>query len=413
MNVIVACDHHFERSPDGTVWAHGPLTHSFWSRYLPVFEKVRLVARVREIAKAPSNEQPASGDGVEFIRVPDFTGPQQFMLRRRSIMRVVGGAIGRDDAVILRAPTPVGNCLLPELRRTGRPFGMEVVGDPFDSFSANAVKHPLRRFFRWMFVRNLRNLCQRACGVSYVTQHALQRRYPPAPDAFSTHYSSIDLPASSFVIAPRTGPISSPARLLLVGTLAGLYKAPDVLIDAVALCASRGLPLKLTIVGGGVHQQELQARAAAHGLNGAVKFTGNLSDPAAVREQLDETDLYVMPSRQEGLPRALIEAMARGLPAISSTVGGIPELLPAEDLIPPNDVEALAAKIAEVLADPARLARESARNLVKAREYCQDVLTPRRIALYSHIRGCTERWLQENSKLEIRNSKEARKGNGN
>jgi glycosyltransferase involved in cell wall biosynthesis len=391
MNVVVACDHHFERSPDGAVWAHGPLTRSFWARYLPVFEKVRLVARVRDIPAAPAGQEPANGDGVEFVAVPDFTGPREFLLRRRAVRAAAAHAIGPRDAVMLRAPALMGDCLEPALRKTGRPFGVEVVTDPYDIFSAQSVKHPLRPIFRWMFTRRLRGQCARACGAAYVTEHALQRRYPPAPDAFATHYSSIDLPATAFVAAPRTGPRHEPARLLLVGTLARLYKAPDVLIDAVAECVRGGLAIELTIVGGGQHQRELEARAAGHGLN--VRFTGNLGRPEQVRAELDRADLYTMPSRQEGLPRAMIEAMARALPAIGSTVGGIPELLPAEDLVPPGDAPALAAKICERLRDPDRLVNASARNLAKAREYSQDVLTPRRVALYRHVREQTEAWL--------------------
>ena len=406
MNVVVACDHHFERTPDGTVWARGPLTHSFWTRYLPVFEKVRLVARIRDIPTVPTDEQPANGEGVEFIPVPDFTGPREFLLRKRSVVAVTARAIQGDDAVMLRAPALMADCLLPALHATGHPFGVEVVTDPYDVFSANAVRHPLRPFFRWLFTRRLRGLCAHACGAAYVTEHALQRRYPPGPDTVATHYSSIDLPDTAFVAAPRTEPLPTPARLLLVGTLARLYKAPDVLIDAVAECVRGGLAIELTIVGGGQHQRELEARAAALGLGAAVHFTGNLSSPEAVRDQFDRADLYVMPSRQEGLPRAMIEAMARALPAIGSTVGGFPELLPAEDLVPPNDPRALAARIRKFLTDPEHLRRASAHNLARARQYSREALIPRRLALYRYVRTQTEEWAKgkvRSSQLAARN----------
>src|SRR5207253_6445170 len=117
------------------------------------------------------------------------------------------------------------------------------------------------------------------------------------------------------------------------------------------------------------YRSELESRANAAGLNGAARFRGQLASPDAVRAELDRADLFVLPSRQEGLPRAMLEAMARGLPCIGSTVGGIPELLPAEDLVPPGDASALTQKIHDVLGDPQRMARMSARNLEKAREY--------------------------------------------
>src|SRR5207302_3928988 len=137
-----------------------------------------------------------------------------------------------------------------------------------------------------------------------------------------------------------------------------------------------------------------EARAKALGLNGAVQFRGQVVSADAVRAELDRADLFVLPSRQEGLPRAMIEAMARGLPCIGSTVGGSPGLLPVEDLVPPGDASALTRKIHDVLGDPQRMARMSARNLEKAREYRKDVLSERRRVFYEHVKAETMAWLK-------------------
>jgi glycosyltransferase involved in cell wall biosynthesis len=180
--------------------------------------------------------------------------------------------------------------------------------------------------------------------------------------------------------------------LIIVGTLAQLYKAPDILIEAVGACVQEGLDLELVLVGDGKHRQELELQAADCGLNGHVRFLGQLPAGDAVRAQLDQADLFVLPSRQEGLPRAMIEAMARALPCIGSTVGGIPELLLAEDLVPPDDAPALARKIREVVTDSTRMAHMSARNLKKAQEYRDEVLRERRTAFYRFVREKTKAW---------------------
>lgn len=107
-----------------------------------------------------------------------------------------------------------------------------------------------------------------------------------------------------------------------------------------------------------------------------IRFMGHVTgDP--VRQILDSSDLFVLPSRTEGLPRALIEAMARGLPCIGSAVGGIPELIDTSEMVPPGDPAALAAKIQEVLKDPLRMETLSRRNLWTAREYLDSVLSER------------------------------------
>jgi glycosyltransferase involved in cell wall biosynthesis len=113
-----------------------------------------------------------------------------------------------------------------------------------------------------------------------------------------------------------------------------------------------------------------------------------------VHAELDQADLFVLPSRQEGLSRATIEAMARALPCICSTVGGTPELLPPEDMVPCNDVDALAHKIRDVATNPERMAHMSARNLEKAKGYREEVLRKRWIELYRFVQDKTEVWLK-------------------
>jgi glycosyltransferase involved in cell wall biosynthesis len=93
----------------------------------------------------------------------------------------------------------------------------------------------------------------------------------------------------------------------------------------------------------------------------------------------------------------MVEAMARGLPCIGSTAGGIPELLPAEDLVPPGNVAALSQKIHEVATDPARMERMAKRNLAKAREYSDGALQGRRTAFYAYLRQRTEQWLRRDN----------------
>ena len=150
----------------------------------------------------------------------------------------------------------------------------------------------------------------------------------------------------------------------------------------------------MTFVGGGKYQRDHEQRVQRAGLESRISFLGHISSRQALQEQLDRSDLFMLPSYQEGLPRAMIEAMARGLPCIGTTVGGIPELLPAEDLVPPGDATVLAAKIREVATDPLRMTRMSARNLAKAGEYRDAVLRERRRSLYRYVHDCTQQWLR-------------------
>jgi glycosyltransferase involved in cell wall biosynthesis len=180
--------------------------------------------------------------------------------------------------------------------------------------------------------------------------------------------------------------------MVTVGTLAQLYKAPDVLIRALGQCVRAGLDAELTIVGDGQYRGQLEQLAATLDLTGRVHFVGHVSGPDAVRAHLDRADLFVLPSRQEGLPRAMIEAMARGLPCIGSRVGGIPELLADEDLVAAGSVDELASKIQEMAGTPERLYEAATRNFQTVKEYREDALAKKREEFYCHVRILTECW---------------------
>ena len=101
-------------------------------------------------------------------------------------------------------------------------------------------------------------------------------------------------------------------------------------------------------------------------------------------------DLMVFPSKSEGLPRTIIEAMAVGLPCISTNVGGIPELLDHKYLFSPPDVEGFAAEVCRLIDNPKELEKMSRENSKRAKDYSSDVLTERRTTFYKKLKSCVE-----------------------
>jgi glycosyltransferase involved in cell wall biosynthesis len=390
LSVAVVLEYRFSRTPDGRVWTQVAFGYDFlYTHYVKTFGAVRVVARVLDVDSVPVDWIRADGPGVSFVPVPYYIGPMQYLRRRQEITRVLRRAVAPDEALILRLPSVLGTQLLSTL--PDRPFAVQVIGDPYDVFAPGATRHPLRPFFRWWFTRTMRRQCARAAAASYVTTRTLQRRYP-CP-GYTIGFSDVQLPDAAFVAAPRMPQGSRPFRLVAVGSLENPNKAMDVLIDALAQCVKSGLDARLVVVGGGRLQPDLEAQCRSLGVADRVDFRGWVPSGAAVRAVVDDADLFVMPSRTEGLPRALIEAMARALPCVGSSVGGIPELLTPDCLVAPDDVAALAAKIAELAADPRRLAEMSARNLAAAGEFRDSVLCERRETFYRKVRDLTEQWL--------------------
>jgi glycosyltransferase involved in cell wall biosynthesis len=395
--VTVALEQRFARTPDGVVWSPAWYSHRFWTRYLDVFDGVRVAARVLDVASVPDDRERVEGPGVTVAPLPAYHGPWQYLARRRRFRRAARAAARSAEAVILRLPGPVGGAVWGALER-GRPYGVEVTGDPYDMYAPGAVEHVVSPFLRAWLPRQLRLECAGAAAVAWVNRSQLARRYPAGPAAFATHYSSIDLTDDAFAAGPRSVEACRDARrLVFVGLMEQFYKGQRVLLAALRRCVDRGSDYRLVFVGDGRVRRETEELARRLGLDRHVRFTGELRPGPAVRSELARSDVFVLPSLTEGLPRAMIEAMAQALPCIGTTAGGIPDLLEPEDMVAPGDAAALAQAIDGVTADPERMARMSARNLVRAREYRSEVLAQRRRELYRALHEATERWAERRS----------------
>jgi len=382
-SLLVTHTGHFVRTPDDTVYSlDAPVDHTFFARYLTVFDRVTVAARVRTVSQVSSHWRRANGEAIGFCNLPDYLGPWQYIRCLRQIDAKLADAIANNDAYCLRVPCAIATRAWRLIRRRNRCFGLEVCGDPWDSLSGSSYRSIIRPVARRLAARDLYRQVRSAEAVAYVTQNMLQRRYPPARDVYTTHYSSIELPDDVIRDQPRS--IKEPAsRLVFVGSLEVLYKAPDLLLRALARINRPALTL--TIVGEGRERRDLEQLANRLGIADQVEFTGRLEAGAAVRDRLDAADLFVLPSRTEGLPRAMIEAMARGLPCIGTTAGGIVELLPPQDRVPSGDLDALTRIISEFLDDPDRLDAAGRRNLQTARQYRASLLTARRTNFYEYL----------------------------
>src|ERR1700722_17820441 len=141
MRLSLITEHRFDRTPDGAVWTSAANAYAFWARYLSVFDQVNVAARVRDVAHTGESWIRADGAGVGFSAVPYYIGPYQFALRWRSIRRALREAIRDDDAVVMRVPSFLANCIVHTLRRQRHRYRLEVVGDPYDGLAEGGIRH--------------------------------------------------------------------------------------------------------------------------------------------------------------------------------------------------------------------------------------------------------------------------------
>lgn len=163
-------------------------------------------------------------------------------------------------------------------------------------------------------------------------------------------------------------PIDGPIKLMALGRLSE-EKGFAVLVDALAQLRDEGVEAQLRIVGDGPTRTSLERQISSLGLGDRVTLTGELP-PAEVGRELAASDVFCMASFSEGLPISIMEAMAVGVPVITTWIAGIPELARHGETaltIPPGNAQALAAAIGRMAGDDAlrlRIAR-SARALVE------------------------------------------------
>src|SRR5262249_20653927 len=229
------------RGPDGSVYTSAAQPYSFWERYLQVFSSVTVLARVKPVPEAPARWLRADGPNVQFIDLPYYVGPLGYVKVAGRLRSIVRAALGKPGTIIFRVPSNIASVAFNEVNKGRRPFGLEVVGDPWESLAPGSSHHPLRAVFRRIYTHRQWQLCRAAAGIAYVTESTLQGRSPAPPKAFTTHYSDIELGEEAFVAAPRCArPLANQASLVTVASLEQPYKGIDLLLHAVSVLRAGG-----------------------------------------------------------------------------------------------------------------------------------------------------------------------------
>jgi glycosyltransferase involved in cell wall biosynthesis len=192
-------------------------------------------------------------------------------------------------------------------------------------------------------------------------------------------------PAAERAMIRRALGLADGPLVVYTGRLAP-EKGVDLLLEAWPAVRARSPAARLAILGAGPEEARLRELARARGVAPSVDFVGGLPD---VAPHLRAADVAVLPSRTEGMPVALLEAMSCGLPVVATRVGGSAEVIEDEiagRLVAPEDPAALAAGLAEALLDAGAAARRgaAARALVLAR-YGMDLVVDRMLELYRSV----------------------------
>ena len=391
MKVLVADEAHIFKLPDNTYWSDAINGYSFYTRYMDVFDEVRLVGKLKDVKELPGKCIRLDGPNLEIFGIPYFQGPKQFLPKIFKINSALKGVSDGCDVAIMRMPSVTSMMVWKNLK-ANIPLGGEIIYDPYND--VHDKKSGLIMRLIWSIIALfLRRFCLKAKGVSYVTENAIQEHFPSyarlngeSKSFFESFYSSIILNDNAFVQNSKKYENNKTAVITMSDVaMNNERKGERVVIHVVAEARKRGYNVSAIIIGDGSKRREYEELCQELQIKDYVEFTGLFPSADEVREVMKNADLFVFPTKAEGLPRGVLEAMAIGLPVLSTPVGGIPEVLESKYLFDPTDVEAFTNKLCDLLDNPDELTEMSTKNLKKAMEYRNDNLQKRRNDFYSKL----------------------------
>ena len=221
-----------------------------------------------------------------------------------------------------------------------------------------------------------------ADAVVAVSEHTRRLALGAGADPRRLHRipAGVDIPASSRAARP------SRPTVLTVARLHDRYKGHDILVRAMPLIRARVPDAQWVVVGEGPLRPELERLVAEHGLDGHVRFTGEVSD-AERNAWLDQAHVFAMPARLpdggvggEGFGIVFLEANAHGLPVVAGNVGGALDAVVHGEtglLVDPGDHDAVASAIADLLLDPERATAIGRAGAARARTFAWPTIAER------------------------------------
>ncbi|SDJ85899.1 glycosyltransferase family 4 protein [Natronincola ferrireducens] len=377
MKALFAHGLKFFEDSNGNLYLRGYDTN-YWNRYLKHFDELYVIGRKQSI----SDEHIAGfnkfdGDGLFFVEVPDIHNYKTYFRSNKLYESIAKKIVNDVDVIIARIPGTYSSKIIKYAKQKDKPYLVEMVGCPWDSLWNHSLKG---KFVAPFMMQSTKKILGKAPYVIYVTNKFLQNRYPTKGK--QTNCSNVTLPKmDDAVLTKRIEKIkSNSSSEIVIGTTAAVdvrYKGQQYVVEALGKLKAEGnTNYRYQLVGGG-DTSYLESIIKKYNVGEQVEFLGAKSHNK-VFEWLDTIDIYIQPSRQEGLPRALIEAMSRGLPSLGAATGGIPELLDEKYIF--SNTNKNISEIVTILTNLSKedMEMQATRNYEEAKKYGETLIDNRR-----------------------------------
>ncbi|GAA2717033.1 hypothetical protein GCM10009865_50370 [Aeromicrobium ponti] len=396
MKALFCYDGPLRKDKDGNYYGIA-LNNDMFSRYFQIADSITAVISTQNIneEEIANKYSKINLNNFQVISTPKLSSLNGILFNRALVKNVISEEINKSDFLIVRLPSIIGNLSIEIAESLNKPYFVEIVGCPWDAYWNHSYKGKLIALpSYWAMKKSVKN----APYALYVTNQFLQKRYTCKGRTIGCSDVSLR-PLNESVLEKRLHKIKNMKNgdPIIIGTTAAVnvkYKGQEYVIKAISKLNKEGYNFNYYLAGGG-DKSYLQSLAEKYGVIDKVIFLGTLPHEK-VFEYLDEIDIYIQPSKVEGLPRALVEAMSRGCPSLGSLTGGIPELLNKKLIFDKGSVNEIYNLLKMI--DKKIMFEEANRSFEKAKEYNKELLEKKRVTFYhefiksiNNYQTCTEK----------------------
>lgn len=367
INIVICQNNIYARSKYSTIL----------KRYHNAFGKIVLCARFENADSVTAGYEDISDIVCSIVKISSLTN----MLLNRCASEMKKG-MADCGLVVVRCPSLAAYRAADMAKKLGIPYFAESMGCAWDAYWNHSLVG--KTIAPYMFFK-MKSVVKHADYALYVTSEFLQKRYPSRCDSIGASNVLIN-DINDDILQKRLEKIrnmnTKEITLMTTAAVNVKYKGQQYVIKAIPLLNKMGIKVKYNIVGEG-DSGYLQRVANKYNVADQVCFVGQLP-LNKVFEYLDETDIYIQPSLQEGLPRSIIEAMSRGCPVIGANTAGIPELIAPKCVVKRKSVSNIVKTISQI--SNVKIMEEFAKqNFLHSKEYVESVLNARRDNYFSSI----------------------------